>query len=358
MYLVSHRSNPKFHAHLYSSAVVINFNTTLLSLENQLLDIVFVTVDAESAHERATLTGTLGVSHQRLHDLEEGLLTQIASYDGNLLDNPNTMKLLESTKLEVRQLNALICDTKNTLTHIETKRNDFRLIALKAASLFFVLDDMAAINPFYQHAMCDFIGIFTQIMISIQQPDGKWSSSRSISSGSDSGSGIHSDLNQCLLKIIADLSKRIYNIGSIGIFQKDKLLFALRITMELEHCDGNITRKEMDFLLRPNNGVADVKSLISCGWLTNQQLSGIQQLVAAFPMTFIDLAQQIEINSELWKAWHRAESPESINYPEPYATNTTHIQVKLSMFVYALFVQCQSLILMLQGFFPCCSCSC
>lgn len=345
MYLVSHRSNPKFSAHLYSSAVVINFNTTLLSLENQLLDIVFASVDGDSAMERVTLYRTLDSSHKRLYDLEASLLTQIASYDGNLHDNPHTTKLLESTKHEVQKLNALICATKNTLTNIETKRNDFRLIALKAASLFFVLTDMAAINPFYQHAMCDFIDIFTQIMVSTQQPDRE----SNIYSSIDSGDGSGNDLNQRLLKIIADLSKRIYNIGSIGIFQKDKLLFVFRITMELEHCDGIITQNEMDFFLKQHKRVDKyVKSSISCDWLTNQQLNDIQQLIAAFPTTFIDLLKQIEINSEQWYAWHRAETPESINYPEPYATNTTHFQVAIHMKYIYHQIQC-SMLLRLNG---------
>lgn len=350
MYLVSHRSNPKFSAHMYSSAVIINFNTTLSSLENQLLDIIFASRigDAELAHKRVDLFNSLGVRQKQLHDLEAGFLTQIASSDGNLLDNPNTMKLLECTKHDVQELNALICATKNTLANIETKRNDFRLIALKAASLFFVLADMAAINPFYQHAMSDFIDIFTQIMVSVQTSDGgEWSSgSNSGSGGGDDGSNTHTQcvrMNQCLLKIIADLSKRIYNIGSIGIFQKDKLLFALRIAMELEHCDGRINRKEMEVLLRRyqpghrasgdhvgGGGVAVAN--ISCDWLTNQQLSDIHQLTTAFPAMFGNFFNQIEMNSTQWKAWLHASQPESINYPEPCALGTTPFQVKAKTF--------------------------
>lgn len=346
MYLVSHRSNPKFSAHMYSSAVIINFNTTLSSLENQLLDIIFASRigDGELAHERVELFNSLGVSQKLLHDVKEGFLTQIASCDGNLLDNPNTMKLLECTKHDMRELNALICATKNTLANIETKRNVFRLIALKAASLFFVLADMAAINPFYQHAMSDFIEIFTQIMVSIQKPDeGESSGDNSSSSSCDGdgdggGGGSHTQsvrMNQCLLKIIADLSKRIYNIGSIGIFQKDKLLFALRIAMELENCDGRINRSEMEFLLkryqpgpRLIDGCDAAVATISCDWLTNQQLNDIHQLMTKFSTIFGNFFNQIEINSTQWKAWLHASSPETINYPEPYALNTTPFQVK------------------------------
>lgn len=355
MYLVSHRSNPKFSAHMYSSAVIINFNTTLLSLQNQLLDIIFASRigDAELAHKRVESFRSLGVFEQRLHEREEGFLTQIASSDGNLLDNPNTMKLLECTKHDVRELNTLICATKNTLANIEAKRNDFRLIALKAASLFFVLADMAAINPFYQHAMSDFIETFTQIMASVQKPDGKESNSdNSSSSGSSGGGGdVNGEsirtqsvrMNQCLLKIIADLSKRIYNIGSMGIFQKDKLLFTLRIAMELEHCDGRNNRKEMDFLLKPYRfgpraTEHHVACTISCDWLTHQQLNDIHQLMTTFPTLFGNFFSQIEMNSAQWKAWLHASNPEAINYPEPYALDTTPFQVKLKLFMYHMII--------------------
>lgn len=334
---------------MYSSAVIINFNTTLSSLENQLLDIIFASRigDAESAHQRVESFNSLGAYRKQLHEREEGFLTQIASSDGNLLDNPNTMKLLECTKHDVRELNALICAAKNTLASIETKRNDFRLIALKAASLFFVLAEMAAINPFYQHAMSDFIEIFTQIMDAAQKPDGSESSSDngtgtgSTSGGEDDGSGDGGEgsahtrrvgMNQCLLKIIADLSKRIYNIGSMGIFQKDKLLFALRIAMELEHCDGRINRQEIEFLLKRSVGCNVDVAAISCDWLTNQQLSDIHRLMATFPTMFGNFFAQIEINSTQWKAWLHATHPESINYPEPYALATTPFQVKINFF--------------------------
>lgn len=328
---------------MYSSAVIINFNTTLSSLENQLLDIIFASRigDAELAHRRVESFNSLGVYQKQLHEREEGFLTQIASSDGNLLDNPNTMKLLECTKHDVRELNASICATKNTLANIETKRNDFRLIALKAASLFFVLADMAAINPFYQHGMSDFIEIFTQIMATAPNPDGNGTDG---SDSADGGEGSTHTLtrsvrmNQCLLKIIADLSKRIYNIGSMGIFQKDKLLFAIRITMELEHCDGRINRKEMAFLLKQNQSGSSIGergvdvAAISCDWLTNQQLSDIHQLMTTFPTIFGNFSSQIEINSTQWKAWLHAPNPESINYPEPYAHATTPFQVKINFF--------------------------
>lgn len=321
MYLVSHRSNPKFSAHVYSRAVVINFNTTLLSLENQLLDIVFDAVDGELAMERASLYASVAANHKRLDELESGLLTQIALCDGNLLDNPNTMKLLESTKLEVIQFNAEIFTNENTLTNIETKRNDFRLIASKAASLYFVLADMAALNPFYQHAMCDFIDIFMQIMASIQLHDTAKCSSDS--------SNDRIDLNQRLLKIIGDLSKRIYNIGSMGIFQKDKLLFSLRIAMELEHYDGRLGRNEIDFLFKPINVTCASNS--SSYWLTNQQYNDANELMVAFPTVFGDFLNQLIVNAEQWQMWLQAKSPESINCPEPYAQSITLFQVAITL---------------------------
>lgn len=333
MYLVSRRSNPKFSAQIYSRAVFINFNTTLSSLENQLLDIVFELVDIKMAKERASLHGSIVANRKQIQALEEGLLSQILSCDGNLLDNPNTMKLLESTKIEVVELTEKASANRHTLANINTKRNDFRLIALKGASIFAVLADMGALNPFYQHAMCDFIKIFTQIMRAIETQDGQNSSIDSTSSTS-----VRCDLNQCLLKIIADLSKRIYNIGSMGIFQKDKLLFSLRIATELEYCDGRLMREEIEFLLKPNTADAIATStaaieLSSCvtntlsSWLTTEQYNRIYQLMVIFPRTFGNIIMQIEMNTEQWKAWYHAEQPETIDCPDPYAASMTNFQV-------------------------------
>lgn len=317
MYWVSHRSNPKFSAQVYSCAVVINFNTTLLSLENQLLDIVFELVDVKLAKERASLHGSVVASRKQLQALEDGLLEQIALCDGNLLDNPNISKLLECTKIEVRELNALATHNRNTFADIQAKRNDFRLIALKGASIFYVIADMGALNSFYQHAMCDFIKIFTQIMLSIRINDGQSSSSDQCC-----------DLNQRLLKIIADLSKRIYNLGSMGIFHKDKLLFSLRIAMELEYCDGRLLREEMDFLLKPIAELCCVENTQSIGWLSNEQYNCIYQLMVTFPRAFDGILVHIQMNLEQWKVWCDADTPETFDLPEPYSNRTTNFQVK------------------------------
>lgn len=315
---ISNQSNPRFNAKIYSNTVIINFTITMESLENRLLNILFITINPSLATEYASLKSSCVAIEQRIVEVEDALLTQFELSDGQFLDNPDTMNLLESERHEVQEITSKSMAQKNTLTNIDMKRNEFRLIAQKAASLFFILAEMVSINSFYQHTLSNFINIFTQTIVTMRNSD--------------------LSLDQHLLKIIADLSKRLYNITSIGIFEKDKLLFSFRIAIELEYCDERLSRKEIDFLLKPTPKTVAVTTATTIthmntidnslfDWLPNKQYNDIHLLATTFPDTFKDLLMHIAANTEKWKIWYYSVKAEAINCPEPYDTNTSIFQV-------------------------------
>lgn len=313
MYFVSNDWNPKFASQIYSSTIIVNFTITLMSLENQLLDILFGTLDPLSTKELATLKMSIAINCERLHQLETDLQTQIALCDGNLPDNPDTMKLLECTKLNVLECHRKSIDEKSTLSNIEMKRNDFRLIARKAASLYFVLADMVAYNQFYQYAVYDFIEIFTHLVADRMECYESMSE------------------KEFLSKIITDFSKRIYNIWSLGFFYQDKLLISLRIAMELAYYDAKLNRKEIEFLLKSTTiTTTAIHTEVKCfdEWLSDKQYNDIHLLETVFPVPFGELLLHIEMNIDKWKVWYHCAQPETINYPEPYDKITTDFQVK------------------------------
>lgn len=251
----------------------------------------------------------------RIDELEDALLTQFEQCDGPFSDKPDAIHSLECKRSEVQEITLKSSEQKHMLAGIEVERNEFRLIARKAASLFFVLADMVAINSFYQHALHSFIDTFTQTMAFVRNSD--------------------PSLDQHLLKIIADLSERLYNISSIGIFERDKLLFSARIAMELECCDERLSRKEIDFLLKPTVAsaadVAVVRRTLDnrlFDWLPHKQYSDVHLLATTFPQPFAELPVHIAANAEKWKNWYYSVKAETINCPEPYDTNTSIFQVK------------------------------
>lgn len=327
LFLLCRRSNPKFNAKIYSNAIIINFNITFELLENRMLHIIFETSDKQSTEERVSVATAIAHNHRRLGELEDGLLTQIALGDGNFIDNPDSMKLLLSTKNEIRQIDAQLLDQKNVFMLGDTKRNDFRWIAQKAAGLFNALADMMTIGVFYQHHINDFVEIFEQQIIGCVQ---QWSAA-----------DVRLSSDRYVAEMISDLNKRIYHFGSMGMMASDKLIFSLRLAMELELCDAKLNHKEIEFLFKPaaaavaaaaagvETTVTTINPMENCfsEWLSQEQYMNVYLLATTFPHTFDNLLTEISENVEKWRTWHRSPQPETNIDSIWCGTNLTNFQV-------------------------------
>lgn len=281
-----------------------------------MLQILFESSDKQSAEKRVAVATSIAHNQRRLNELEDGLLTQIALGDGNFIDNPDSMKLLLSTKNEIRQIDSQLLDQSSTLTLIDTKRSDFRLIAKKAAGSFNALADMMTINVFYHYHINDFIEIFERIIIDVE-----WDVA------------VQLPMDRFVDKLISDLNKRIYHFGAMGMKASDKLIFSLRLAMELELCDNKLSHEEIEFLLRPVNAgtttAATINPLENCfsDWLSHEQYVSVHLLAAAFPHTFANLLKEISGNVEKWRTWHRSPQPETNIDAIVSGTNLTNFQV-------------------------------
>lgn len=306
MYFVCKQSNPKFDLKIYSNTIVINFNITMSSLENQLLDIVFESVDSQLAADRSKLHKSRVLNKERLRELENNLLSYLSIYETNLLNDLHSVELLRCTRNETIEIHSKSNVQENMFTYIEIKREEFRLISTKAATLFFVLADMSAINIFYQYILIDFIDVFKCILTSVPHED--------------------LSLDEFSSRVITGLYNATYKFKSIGILAKDKLLFFLRIIMELEYCDGKISREEIDFLLKPTPTSYFVEDMLF-DWLPSKQYNDILLLVASLPDLFHDLLINIRLNKNKWQAWYYSEKPETVNRLELLDTILTDFQV-------------------------------
>jgi dynein heavy chain len=80
-------------------------------------------------------------------DLEEKILKMLREAKGNILDDESLINTLDSSKSTSALLQRRVAEAEETEKSINTAREHYRPVAARASSLYFVMADLAAMNP-------------------------------------------------------------------------------------------------------------------------------------------------------------------------------------------------------------------
>ena len=164
-----------------------------------------------------------------LKDLEDSLLRELATSQGNMLDNTELVSTLEETKSKATEVAQKLELGAKTAIEIDKMRDGYRPAARRGAILFFVLSEMASINTMYQYSLASYLEVF-EFSLKKSMPD--------------------TILQKRLRNIMDTLTHNVYNYGCTGIFEKHKLLFSFQITIKLEQDVGSVKQEELDFFIK------------------------------------------------------------------------------------------------------------
>lgn len=164
-----------------------------------------------------------------LKDLEDSLLRELATSQGNMLDNTELISTLEETKTKAGEVAEKLKLGAKTAIEIDKMRDGYRPAAKRGAILFFVLSEMASINTMYQYSLAAYLDVF-EFSLKKSMPD--------------------TILQKRLRNIMDTLTHNVYNYGCTGIFERHKLLFSFQITIKLEQDMSNVNQDELDFFIK------------------------------------------------------------------------------------------------------------
>ncbi|KAG8306674.1 Dynein heavy chain 10, axonemal [Homalodisca vitripennis] len=290
MYLTTKLSNPTFDPSVYAKAVVINYAVTLSGLEDQLLSVVVRNERPDLEEKRESLIQETSSNKNLLQHLEDSLLRELAASTGNMLDNTELIQTLEDTKTKATEVSVKLDLAAKTAVEIEVLRNVYRPAAKRGALLFFLLSDMAAVNPMYQYSLGSYLTVF--------------------------GYSLRKALPDVIIKtrlrnVINTLTKNVYEYGCTGIFEKHKLLYSFQMTMKLEQSEGRVTQQQLEFFIKGNVTLEKSERPCPARWISSQGWEDILKLSEEFQAEFGTLASHVEHNTERWKAWYDLDAPES-----------------------------------------------
>ncbi|KAI8843136.1 dynein heavy chain and region D6 of dynein motor-domain-containing protein [Chytridium lagenaria] len=140
-YITTKLRNPHYLPELSTKVTIVNFMITPEGLEDQLLGIV-------AARERPEL------EEEKNRLIEDKILHILSSSQGNLLEDSTAIDALTSSKKQ-----------------IDITRQGYRPIAFHSSILYFVIADLANIEPMYQYSLGWFVNLFLQSIADSEKSD-------------------------------------------------------------------------------------------------------------------------------------------------------------------------------------------
>ncbi|AOA62171.1 Dynein heavy chain [Komagataella phaffii] len=137
-------------SYVASRTTILNFTITENSVVSQVLNNVLKIRYPVVDDQRIEVIKINSDYQIQLRSLEDELLDKLSESEGNLLENSELLKTLESLKQESKQLSEKIKDTENVITTIDELKNKYTSFAHHCSKIFRVLQALSKLNGLYQ----------------------------------------------------------------------------------------------------------------------------------------------------------------------------------------------------------------
>jgi len=145
--MVTKLSNPDFSPEFCANTAVVNFNVTLLGLENQLLSRIIGLERAELEDQRKMLLMEVTNGSQKIRELQDDLLNRLSSTQGSLLEDDSLVSVLTVTKDTVKDIQDKVATVNVTQAQISATREEYRPVAKRGAIMYGSVMDIGNLNP-------------------------------------------------------------------------------------------------------------------------------------------------------------------------------------------------------------------
>ena len=138
---------------------------------------------------------------------------------------------------------------KKTETDIDEARILYKPIALRTAGLFFCIQDLAFIDPMYQYSLPFFINLFEQAIAEAEVTD---------------------ELDQRIQNLNEEFLSSLYRNICRSLFEKDKVIFSLLLTIKLLELANEVKMNEFRFMLTGGVSLGTKLPDKPAAWLTDK----------------------------------------------------------------------------------------
>ncbi|KAG2469298.1 DYH7 protein, partial [Polypterus senegalus] len=294
-YLTTQLRNPHYLPEVSLKVNLLNFMITPTGLEDQLLSILTAKEKPELENTKRQLYREEAQNRKQLKEVENQILEVLSLSQGNILEDEHAIHILSSSRKLSQEILEKQQITMATEQKIDETRDGYRPVANQSSVLFFVISNLANIDPMYQYSLAWFLNLYV----------------KSIS---------ESESSVLLYERIDNLNKHftysIYQNICRSLFEKHKLLFLFLLCVGLQSNRGQVDETEWRFLLTGGVALENPYKNPAPDWLKNQSWTELMQL-STLP-AFNWIRENFTNNVSWWKNVYDSAHPNEMTLPEPW----------------------------------------
>ncbi|KAL1389180.1 hypothetical protein pipiens_001339 [Culex pipiens pipiens] len=300
-YITTKLRNPHYLPEIAVKVTLLNFMITKTGLQDQLLSITVARERPDLETEKNALIVQGAENKRQLQEIEDKIL-QVLSSEGNILEDETAVSVLSSSKTLANEINEKQIIAETTERQIDIARLQYTSIAAHSTVLFFTIADLANIDPMYQYSLSWFVNLFTAAIDNTEKVD---------------------EVPARLEDLRTYFTYSLYENICRSLFEKDKILFSLLLTTNLQDAEAKFDRAEFMFLLTGGVGL-DNPDANPAEWLPARSWDEICRLTAY--EAFGGFKEHVVGNLRRWKAYFDDDTPHSAEIPDPWKTSLSSFQ--------------------------------
>lgn len=150
LYMTTKLPNPRYSPEVCVSVTLLNFTSTHEGLCDQLRGLVVSEERADLQEQREHMVVQSARHKKQLEEIEDKILSVLTSRSGSLLEDESAVEMLTSCKQVADEVNEKEEAAASTGGEIDRACAAYEPVAKYAATMFFAVADMAAVDPMYQ----------------------------------------------------------------------------------------------------------------------------------------------------------------------------------------------------------------
>ncbi|CAG9464970.1 unnamed protein product [Pedinophyceae sp. YPF-701] len=293
-YITTKMPNPHYLPEICIKVTLINFTVTQKGLEDQLLGDVVRKERPDLEEQKDRLVVSISNDKRQLKDLEDKILKLLKESQGNILDDEVLINTLNNSKLTSGVIQGRVQEAEETEKMINASREEYRVVAQRGSILYFVVADLAQIDPMYQYSLAYFSQLFNQCIDSSEKSD---------------------DLQTRLNSLMTYTTQFMYATVCRGLFEAHKGIYSFLICTSILRHAGHIRHDEWNFLLRGGILADSIPAKPEAlSWVKQTEWEAAVMLEHACER-FHGLTKGVAAEAEAWRAWKELESPQEHDFP-------------------------------------------
>ncbi|KAL6428106.1 hypothetical protein ACFW04_008466 [Cataglyphis niger] len=295
LYITTKLRNPHYLPEIAVRVTLLNFMITPSGLEDQLLGIVVARERPDLESEKNILIIQGAENKRMLKETEDKILEVLSMAKGNILEDEEAINILMVSKNLSDDIQVKQAATEFTEKSIDIARLQYQPIAGYSTILFFTIESLANIDPMYQYSLVWFVNLYNMAITNTEPAD---------------------NVQQRIRDLIKYFTYSLYVNICRSLFEKDKLLFALLLVINLrETSDVPETASQWLFLLTGGIGLEN-PYVNPTEWLPVKQWDQLCRL-DSIP-GFEGIRKSFSNAISEWKKIFDSREPQKQPYPSPY----------------------------------------